>query len=194
MVKVYDEELMARLREVKHAGLPLSLLVLATDRNPYREGASEVRLMMAGCSDEAVYMWGKTNRFDAALGYGPSTVQHWIKDGGWMIDPLACWMVDADLFYEIEQPEVLGQRTKQQCLDFEEGLSKLDDDLDLPVPSDADELFLNVTMIIPSLEAQALSGKFMDSERFLSELQLWKDSIENYAALESQFAQTLRTP
>jgi hypothetical protein len=99
LVKQYDDEFLGRLRQIKHAGVPLSLIALARPKQAaYQLRDDTARLLMAGCNDSATYFYGKINRLDMAFGYDPNVSCSWIEQDGWVIDATAGWMVEQDLF------------------------------------------------------------------------------------------------
>jgi len=184
LVLPYEEEFIEKLRDIKHVGLPLSLIALAS-HNATMKCYDSTRLLIEACSEEAVLVSGDIADFEVR--FGKDQASHtWIEDGDWVYDTTRGWKVDKELYYAIEKPQVQLTHTKQECIDFTHELDELDSDFH--TDGDCDP-FMNIMLIVPGLEERAKNGGFLQSERFLHELQLWKDTFEDYDGLKKQFEQ-----
>jgi hypothetical protein len=186
LVRPYSEEFMAKLRQINYGYLPLSLIALK--KQSYGLKCYDTATMMIGaCSDAALLVGGEIALLEAK--HGPNWADHsWIEDGDKVYNTTAGWEVDKELFYEIERPKITYSRTKQECLD---AIKKLREEEGSDIYDNVDDLFTTIMLAVPNYEARAKRGEFLQSDRFLAELQLWKDSFDDYEGLKKQFEQEL---
>ena len=172
----YDKEFIEKLRGIEHGGIPLSLIALA-DREMVTSSSESSILLIGACSDNALQMCGSV----ASVEIDPdkdSAIYWWIEDGDWVYDTAKGHKVEKSLFYEIEQPKVTCAFVKQECVEHIAWLetNKFQD----RVGASNENPFPDITAVVAEFEEKAKRGEFIQSERFLEEVQIWKDSLKNH--------------
>jgi len=183
LVLPYDEELISKLRNIYYGGLPLSISLLSEQLcsgNCYEMAL----LMTLAFSDDHFRLVDadidgitlnpeKVRNYGSIPHYGNHCFVERLDDDGvvWVYDTSSGFVIERELYYQMENPVVTCINDKSSVLDFRETLGidgKLnEDDLDM------------LPLILPNIESSDQNQSFVfDYANVLGlEIEMFKDFI-----------------
>lgn len=194
-ITLYDEELIAKLRNIYYGGIPASILLLcdALSNGRCYDQALLMSRAFLNTEDDIKLVYATIDGIKlnpkyigADLGYADHCfLQRTTKDGQTLIyDTSSGFVYDKDLYWELEHPQVRKTNNKEEIITYlnqSKQLSSKESEID-PYSS---------LLILPIIEKTYQNRNKIYSQLLQREIETYKDKI-NYDTIVKQAKETMK--